>query len=342
MTTQTGTFSGSDGLADFLQIVHDFAVDEGWTVTAFSGLNLNMNNGDACFANIQGYTSDTVNDTYGSTASATSPDHRLYIRLGTNSTSLTPRGNNGTVAVNDLQGPYSKYWLFSGGPSDPKYIYAVLQKSNGRFCVFGIGNLDKKGVTYTGGGFAFGMWWGWYFQNSSNTPGFWSNEGSDPSSTRHVTPFEHDSGSQDICSYAINVGEFSEGTQIIAGYGSNSYSRLSGLYDRSTDVGQSEGASRWLGSFFFVGPNPINGVTPLIEAPILWENNSTGRNRCLGALPNFRFCSMLGRKEAEEVSFASDNYMVFPFKKALPWNPEPWSTKVVTSGPYGYAIKEVG
>ena len=50
---------------------------------------------------------------------------------------------------------------------------------------------------------------------------------------------------------------------------------------------------------------------------------------------------MIGREEAETVTFGTDEWMIFPVKRFLPWNPEPFDQRIVTSGPYGYAIKKV-
>lgn len=339
MAYQTGTLSGSDTLATVVGILHDFAVDEGWTIDAYAGNTLQMHS-DQCFLNLFMNTTATVNDSRGSTGLSSSPDHRLEGRLGPDTTALTVSADYRRVSCNDMTPPYSKYFLYSGAEGDPKYITLVVLKANGRWCHISFGNIDKKGAGYTGGAYLVAPYWHWWFSATSISSSG-SDEGSDIRSTQNTFPL---GGVQnDRASYNVFIGDLTTGTKVLCGTSTDSYDKLAPLVSAAAGRSISDinsGGAMTLTGIFFLGPVPINGVTPIFEVPLYWMNSSTSRVRLLGTIPGYRYASMINRKEGETISFASDQWDVYPFKRALPWNPEPWATKVVTSGPYGVAIKK--
>lgn len=340
MAYETGSLS-SEVLVDLIEIIKVFADNDGWTIDNWSGLTLQMH-ADDCYVNLLGRTSDTVNDTYGSTASATSPDHRIEGRLGVDTTPVTVTGQSSRVISNDFLGPYSNYWLFSGVMGEPKYIHFIVQKANGRFCHLSFGNLDKKSATYTGGAFLTGMWWNWWFDSNTPPTSVSSGKGSDIAGAHQF--FGDATENVSFATYNIFMGDLQASPAVIHNNALFGNDRLTALMARSSKAYSlsvlNSSLARWLHPIFFLGPSPINGTSAIFEIPVLWWNSTDQRNRFLGTIPGMRYVSMIGRSEVEAVSFVSDDYVIYPFKKALPWNPEPWSTKTITSGPYGYALKK--
>ena len=341
MAYETGTFAGTETLLDLVTIMKDFAVADGWTLDAFAGNTLRMH-ADQCFANFNINTTATVNDSKGSTGLTASPDHRLEGRLGVDTTAVTVSGDYRRVSCNDMTPPYSKYWLYSGAVGDPKYIHLVVLKANGRYCHMSFGNLDKKGASYAGGAYMTAVYWNWWFNATSISPSG-SNEGSDVRTSSNTFPFGPHQN--DRTSYNVFVGDLSSSNKVLSGSTTDSYDKLAAVI--SSQAGRTLNDGNWsaagslaLSHIFFLGPVSINGVTPVFECPVYWTDSATSRVRLLGTVPGFRFASMINRKEGETISFASDQYDIYPFKRALPWYPEPWATKTVTSGPYGLAIKK--
>lgn len=344
MGYQTGTLDGTANLASLVGLISAFAATQGWTVNnAPAGdANLYLTNGD-CHATIHTLFTGTMNDTYGPSGSGATPDHILIGRLNAVDVPMTKAQvvSSYGVQTNDLTPPYANYWLFSGGVGDPPYIHLVVQKASGRFCHFSFGVLDKKGVPYSGGAFMFGEFYNWGFGGSSPDS---NASGSNIDGANHYYFGKTPSSSYyPRSTYNISMGEIDPGVVIADGPGPSVFPNgvLTPLFD-ATDSFASMGASaaRWLGNFFHLGPMPVNGVTPLMEVPVL-RYSPNQRVQYFGSVPNWRYCSMIGRDEGETVSFAGEEWMIFPIKRARPWVPEPYAEKIVTSGPYGFAVKKV-
>lgn len=340
MGYSTGTFSGSDDLEDVHTLLLNFLTAEGWTIGTSTYPALVANIGQ-CFVNLAFTTVATLNDIQGSTANAVSPDHRIEGRLGVNATAVSVSGESRVVS-NDWLGPYAKYWLFGPASGEPKYVHLVVQKANGRFSHISFGEIDKKGATYTGGAFLHGTFWRWDFRDTSYSQFNTSGEGSDAGGGAHRT-LGDTTDDFNQSTYNVFVGALDATYPVIANNGFFNGSKLIPVMARqSKGMAQMEDTTaRWLGWVAHVGPNPINGVTPLFEFPFLWQNVANQRSRYLGGEPGRRMCSMIGRLEAETISFGADDYIVFPLKKSLPYDPEfiPWTNKTPTSGPYGHAFK---
>lgn len=360
MGYSAGAFSGSDGFDVVMTKLHDFAVAEGWTshYNTYPYLHVSIND---VFVNLFFQTTDTVNDSQNTGNPVA--DYRIYGHLSTAFTSngtpavqfLNQTGslvnasslaNTAFVKSNDWVGPYSNYWLFSGAVGEAKYIHLVVQKANGRFCMLSFGSLDKKGATYTGGAFLHGIFWHWWFDGTVGIPNITTSaQGSDFQSQGHkwlgdgVGNYNIWVGAAQDAAFPMIAHDFSTG--------GHAYEGLLALMSRQSNVGVgatleslSDNQVAWLHPIFFLGPNPVNGVTPLFEIPVMKFVSADSRAYYLGAIPGMQWCSMTNRLETEDLSFGSDDWIVFPFKRALPWNPEPYSTKTITSGPYGYACKK--
>lgn len=336
MAYQSGPLDGTATTTSILDIVRAFAQANGWT-TQIAGGVYHLSKGE-CHVNLAPLTDTTISDTYN-TGSAL-PDHQIVGRLRANATPYSfseVTASTSRVISNDLTPPYANYWLFSGGPGDPPYIHLVVQKATGRFCHLSFGVLDKKGMAYTGGAFLFGMRFYWAF--GSNGAGG-ANSGSNAGAGGHYTPLSS-GGPSNFATLNLFAGDV-DNNVVVSDLSSASFTdgKVVSLYSTSMSINTASTSARWLNPFFHLGPLPLNGVTPLMEAPIM-RYSANERLQYYGSMPGWRACSMLGREEAETVMFGADEYMIFPVKKFMPWNPEPFAAKIVTSGPYGYAIKKV-
>lgn len=346
MAFLTGTFSPSDGLADLLGKLKDFADDDGWTINYGTYPYLLMNKGSV-YVNLFARVDATV-DNRAAGGTATDPDYQIKGHLSTGYTfnaspstqffsqpgSLIVPGDtvsdSDLMLTNDLLPPYSNYWFFSGADGEPDYIHMVIQKADGHFCSMHMGMVDKKGATYTGGEFLSGFRWHWWFSNGTTIG---DSQGSDIAADHR---WMGDSGGN----YNVHIGDVS---MLAPMKSHNSVSTVVPLMSRIHGQYALENIGvtfmGWLHHVFYVGYNPINGVSPMFEVPIFIDRTTDFRMAYMGAIPGYRWLSMKNRLEAEEITFGSDNWMVFPFKRNLPFNPEPFASKTVTSGYYGHAFK---
>lgn len=335
MAYETGTLDGSATTASLLAALGVFAAADGWTVNESSTGYIRLTKG-VCTVSLTENLTVTMNDTAGPSGNANAPDHCIEGRLGSY-TAPQIIASSERVRTNDLTPPFANYWFFSGGPEDPPYIHVVVQKASGRFSNFSFGVLDKKGVGHTGGAFLIGNRFNWGFastQINSNT------NGSNVTASGHYM-FGSVNTPTSFSTLNLSAGDLDAGL-VIADYSNASYTngRFNPLFTPTTGFSMGSSTSRWFGHFFHLGPNPVNGVTPLLEIPVM-RFTSNSRLQYYGSMPNWRYCSMIGRDEAETVSFAGEEWMIFPFKRARPWTPEPIATRTVTSGPYGFAVKKV-
>lgn len=336
MAFQSGALDGTATVSSILDLLRAFAQSSGWT-TQLAGTVHHFSR-DECHVNLVAVTSTTINDD-GNTG-GNIPDHQIAGRLRATSaphTAAEVTGSNQRVVSNDMTPPFANYWMFSGGPGDAPYIHLVVQKASGRFCHLSFGVLDKKGAAYTGGAFLFGMRYAWSFVNSAANQ---SSNGSNVAGSGHYTPLSS-GGPTGYATYNLFTGGI-DNNVIITDQSLTTFAngKLSPLYNTSMSINVFSSSSRWLNPFFHLGPFPLNGVTALMEAPVM-RYSANQRLQYFGSVPGWRMCSMIGREEVETVTFGTDEYLIFPVKRFLPWNPEPIAEKIVTSGPYGYAIKKV-
>ncbi len=366
MAYSTGSFGGSDGFDVVMTKLATFANAQGWSIHNNTFPYLTLSKSD-CFASLFFDQSQTVDDSQNTGAGAA--DYRIYGCLGSSYASISPLAtqfkqqpgslplhynvssneDNSYVNSNDWTGPYSQYWFFSGADGEADYIYMVVQKANGRFCYFGIGTVDKKGATYTGGGFMDGVYWNWWF-DSVHGPNVGGNQGSTMGSDSQGNTQRWMGNQSDMSQ--VYLGDLGTVSPKVLGWdgqgpGKSDHIPLSPLMASSgkynTDGGlaatMTPNTAYWLHPIFWLGPNPINGSTPLFEIPVFANARDVSRLFFVGSMPGKRWCSMINRLEAETLTFGDDSWLVFPMKRALPWSPEPYTTKTVTSGPYGHAFK---
>lgn len=352
MAFATGSFTGADGFDVVMQKLHDFAVTTcGWTsnYNTFPYLSISKSQ---CWANFYFREDLTVDDTENTGNPV--PDYRIMGHLGSGFTSnvsaatqyisqpgsLVNAMNGGNdaveqVQVNDFKGPYANYWFFSGADGEPDYIIMVIQLANGRFCKLSFGNVDQKGADYVGGAFLEGIFWNWWFPSGSNPPG----ENSSGTGSDYYTGNHKWLGDQSA-NYNIYLGVLDVVNPMISHALHNTLQPLMfritlfPSYNLGSVVGDN-----WLYAIFWVGTSPVNGISAMFEVPLFQNVGADTRLYYIGTLPGVRWLSMMNRFEAEQVMLGSDEWIVFPFKHALPWTSEPFAQKLSSSGPFGYACK---
>ena len=352
MAYQTGNFAAGDTFAAVHAKLKAFASDQGWAVAGdFPALNLSKGTTNAV---LNFATNSMVDDFAKSGGPLVDSRIESYLADTPGGSQAYPQSMTNYRAVsNDWTAPYSKFWLFSGGQNDPDYIYMVVQKANGNFCTWMCGRLDRKGVDYDGGDFINGVNWHWWFATNSGIPanGYdGSHQGSDAFTTESTFP--GDIGNSFNLRLGTTLGDqlnpdANPKIRYIAQppYNAPFPGALMPLVSRGGKPTRLEDygtfAHRWLGHVYWLGPNPVNGITPLFELPVAIYNsyNEIGHYIYMGAYPGYRACSMIGRTEAEHVTFGSDEWLIFPVKRFQPYTPEPFAAKSVTSGPYGHAFK---
>ena len=351
MAFQSGNFASGDDFQAVYNLLKAFATADGWQAEG-SYAEMTLSKG-ITYATLNFNTGPQVDD--GNHTGGLLADYHIESFLSRASGAPGPYPAsmaNYPSSCNDWTGPYSRYWLFSGAAGDPEYIYLIVQKTNGNFCCFMVGRLDSKGVDNGGGSFINGVNYKWWFPTGSYLPNNGdqgSDTGSDPFTTDQQFPGDQNSNNQlfvgDIVGAQVNPAS----PQPFVGYPTpynvpfnapKDHMLARGGHPTSAES-YGVGSNRWLGDMYWLGPNPVNGVTPLFEVFEAIFDNYNGSNHYiyLGAYPGYRACSMIGRVEAEQVTFGPDEWLVFPIKRYQPYIPEPFDLKTVTSGPYAHAFK---
>lgn len=332
MAFQTGTATDIDDLID--TDLKAFAVAQGWTNNDDSWPNFLALSRGNCFINLRriGENGDptgtqTVPSVVGadvltnglyaflstgySSAGATADD-RLVAQPNALITATAQLGGN-AIQVNDLFGTFPSYAFFTGGPSDPHYIYAVIETRAGYFQHLWFGNVDQLLATYTtGSAFAAGSFYQIAVTNALlRDEARWTT-------LSHRQPFDDASSTTSSSNVQLYVGNAEvAGDRIRRTYfpayrrwGANLFGGIDGSFASQANSG------KWATNLFELGPNPTNGQTPLI--PILAAPQlSTVATAFfpLGILPNVRLCSMKGRFPGEEITFGTETWVVYPMRR---------------------------
>lgn len=212
----------------------------------------------------------------------------------------------GTVVSNDWRPRgtnYTAYHLFANND----YIYLVLENQPGQFTHFGFGNIDKQGMSYTGGSFVYGTEYN-LDPNATNRGNVVFND---------FVPFRSISGRRH---FACHLG--SSNSNPIRSNNAASASVNSGILPLFNFPGQQYLANsqneHFYSQIFALGPNPVNSQTVLFPIPIFCSTTGSGNVNSYqyqGVLKDIRVCSMFGRLPGELITIGSDQYQLFPMRK---------------------------
>lgn len=94
--------------------------------------------------------------------------------------------------------------------------------------------------------------------------------------------------------------------------------------------------------FHFAKPHPYSGSISLASMPIMPINGTGTGNRTIwsGVAPDVRLCSMEDYAPGDEVTFAGDTWIIFPWLRKTSIS-DLGLARTVTSGTLGYAYKKV-
>ncbi len=339
MSYETGTAVDVDDLID--SKLKNFAVANGWNLNDDSWPDhIHLSKG-GCFISLRRYQPVPFNDAF----SVSRTDHRLWGHLGS-----AYDGSGGTanaryigqpdslvdststtepfVETNDLTGPFTSYHLFCGTDgADRDYIYLVIESNAGFFGHYYFGVADDLGFAYDPPiTFLTATYWKWWpdsMTESSSSHDKWF-------STDHDVPFDSQSAAA-MYFYCRGV----EPSLVMQ------QSHILPLFTRSSVITK----NYILDPMTVLGPNTLNGVTPLYPFHVCVRNSAdTSIRHYGGILPNIRLCSIKGRSPKEELALGGDTWIIFPWRKQqdVPDIDAPASPAIDnTSWQAGVAIKKI-
>lgn len=203
---------------------------------------------------------------------------------------------------NVMPGPYPSYHFFE----DDNYIHVVVEKDAGIYRHFGFGQMLKLGK-WTGGMYVYGHFWDQSTTNIDN-----------PNQIAHLAGFN-----------GVNSNNSTRGPGVHAEglpdqIGASKYLRQTTSTTPNDDDGEDVGnmfPGGWNDGqnvhFMAAGQSQLNGFKPLIPIPVYqWYFLSLpDRARLLGYIPDIRSISLLGLNVAQEITVASDTWIVFPITR---------------------------
>lgn len=349
-------------LNEILAALQTFAAAQGWTIDKWtSGSNLLFMRKGQCFVAMQGATQ--TNTTYPGGVSTSVTDTVLRIALSTSLTTsltayhahpgsiVTTATDQDRVEVNDLIGPFSAYHFFSGneGAGDPAYIHVVIQTATDRYQHFSIGNLDKKGLSHSGVGYAVGCNRYWFRNASGADLTSSSMIFNDP--IRHPIPFDG-SGITTVVSSATAQHyipdalplSWSAGA-ILGNYNLAGTAMCMSLINRPmrpSGYGTTSGANALLSNVIVSPTSQWSGNVVLWPLPVIIMNPGTSQLCYVGDYPNVRMLNMEGMGPGQEITYGSETWKVFPSMTQRAWGQDRTAGfDGVSSGQYGLAYKKV-
>ncbi len=352
MPFTTGSASDIDALIN--TVLKDFAVTtNGWTLNEDSWPDYLGMSKDTCFVNMRRRGSavstptgdNTFNDVYGNPTT----DNRLRSHLSTSysAAGATPTarytsqpdslvsstGDTDVVEVNDLTGPFVSYHLYSGGATDPDYIYMVVETRAGFFMHFAFGVIDTLAATLSPTPtFLMGTFYLWWADSTTDTvrsDRFWSD-------ASHLYFLSGDNTQIYTGGAGLNQ-TIKENFEIL-----ELYRRLNAS-DIESPFSSVTGYNNFATVIPALGQNPLNGVTPLVPLPIMVDLDTDADVYFpLGTVPNMRLCSMQGRQPGEIITFGGDEWQLWPFRRQRDDNGTVPLAETRTSPPYENTSSQAG
>lgn len=346
-------------LNELLAALQTFAATQGWTVDKWtSASNLLFMHKDQCFVTMQGATqsvthfpggvSTTYTDTTLRMALSTSITTALTTFFGHPGSLVTAATDVDRVEVNDLRGPFNAYHFFSGDETggDPAYIMVVLQVATDRYQHFGFGNIDKKGMTHSGGAFLVGLS-RYYYRFVADLFGLSSYFNYPPA---HVLPYDGGYANQSINAapellYLPDALPLTwTGTMFSASNNAAAATPVSipiaTKWARPANYAGVSDQPKLVSNVIASPVSQWSGNLHLWPSPIIMAN---GTNLCyVGDHPNVRYCNMEGLGPAQEIVYGSETWVVFPSMTQRVWGQDRAAGfDGCSTGQYAVAYKKV-
>lgn len=353
--------TGSGDYNALMAAVLAHAITDGWTTT---GGTWPISKG-----NVRGvdWSTTTVADPdFTALGGANRTNRIIRIGVGTspaNATANAALDGGSTARLPNMDRTLTNWWIFSNpGVGKPDYIHVVYQFSNGInpdcFGHFSFGELDRHGMTHGGVAYAASSPMRGYSAaiDSGITSRDW-NGGVYRRLLRHFTGrlLTSYSTAYYLNNLSMILSTPSPFPGALSGFPAvdtlfdstlmlDTYSPVSGSmsFYNNTLRGATDAdfaLSAWFG---MCSPQPYSGAIAFGPLPVIMLNGTGNASNAIhiGSFPNVRLCSMEGYNPADEVTFGSDTWVVFPMlrKTALAiWG----TTHAITSATTGFAYKKV-
>jgi hypothetical protein len=216
--------------------------------------------------------------------------------------------------VNDMGGPFSNVWMFS--PANGDAINVVIQTAADRFTHFSFGFLDPRGMHETDVAYVSGLYWFWWrdrenYQNNNspfNNPGAGEHQigvFGDRHEVHHAIP-------DGLLDPAFNFRDGGWVTQD-SGNAPNVWQTCTRFFRRIDGTNETHG---YMLDFFMAVDNQAQtGGVALHALPVIVYSIARDAKAYIGEFYDIRLCNMSGLAIAQTLSFADDEWMVFPLKQ---------------------------
>ncbi len=355
--------TGSGSYTALMAAVLAFAIADGWT--ASGGAAWPINKGNVRGVDWATFTASEIDHTGSAGASITA----RYIRIAVG-TSLANATANAALTANsavmaNAHYNFSNWWIYSdSGAGKPNYISVVVQFSNGVnsdcFAHFSFGELDKHGMTHTATAFATASTNRAYA--SDITAGTTGNQSLDYNSGPYGRVYKPYTGSAAFLVYpsAFNqnnlvlivdptvnpmpvAGAFPAADTIIP---SSLILDLIKNHDSNFSSTWGNRSAAW--SFnpctwaYMASPQPFSGAVTLCPLPVVVLNNTgiSAQMVMLGSFPNVRIGSMNSYAPADEITYASETWAMFPMLRNTAFA-QMQQAGIISSGRVAFVHKKV-
>lgn len=352
--------TGSGSYTALMAAVLAFAIADGWTTT---GGNWPISKGNVRGVDWNTFTASEPDFTGNFGTSVTV--RYLRIAIGTSPSDATANAlvTAQSAVMANAHYNFTNWWIFSdSGVGKPNYITVVVQFSNGLnvdcFAHFSFGELDKHGMTHTATAYVTASSNRAYAvvntsQATGNSSRDWNSGGLGNiyrpycgNAYWEYTTYYHQNNMILIVDPTVNPmplsGAFPAansriGTDLVKDILSDHYTALSTSGIAKGGYGYS--LSSWA---YHASPQPFTGAVSLYPSPVIVLNNTgtSSQGVVLGSFPNMRWCSTVGYNPGDEISYSSEDWMIFPMLRSTPFS-EMQIANVVSSGRVGIAHKKV-
>lgn len=341
MSYATGTAADRAAL---IAAIADFAAADGWTVVLEDATRLYVEKG-ICHAafqvatvNVTDYNADPTNVVdyliQGTLATALNAGNANFWQ---NTGSPTNGGDNQQVRINDLQGPFPAYWLFSD--ADETCINVVVQCGTDKYQHFGFGVVDKGEMTHGGAAYLVGTN-RYHFRAAVNLNNANFNDIAEQTypyvgNVSQVPP-GNQVGSQLYCPDALPVAAswaaMRAGAQLF-------HTRNRQQPSQFPELGNSSGYL--LSGSILASASQWGGNVMLWPIPAIPYNTTLLQNCYVGDYPNVRALNMTGLQPEQEIDLAGDTWVVFPIGRQTAWGTPATLGNQFSTGQYALAYKKV-
>lgn len=316
-----------------LAAIITFATSQGWTIeyNKADGTGTGVGgqialSSDGCHVAI-GEASTSENPVAVTGALGAANDGRLYMALadsisnssfhfwGHPGSPVVSVGTATRIMINDVWGAMSEVHFFG----DANFILVAVKCAAQRWTSFGFGNLDKKGMTIGSCGFAYSNWHQWW---NTSSAGVFINAALS-SGNGYIGNTSTD-GNGGIWMLRIPSGVLDTSLGFLSGslfptMQGNVRHTVKELYAGMNYPEQTISSNAFgtciLDHVLILRNQLTTGGVPLSVCPAIYQDLTINLQTFLGEIPGMRICRMSNLTEGQQITYGSDDYLVFPFKQ---------------------------